>query len=385
MDFILIFLIGSLLECYEGYVIKKGDFGQHCSDGDNPVPWWYIYKPPAGVVHPSGLNFSFLTPDTEGRWIQSLYDITEADMLSKTLMPEYKKRSSHKDRGSRAMIIFQARHGAPGSSARGVIIADEKGGFLITHTVPGFPQRFSSVPLFPYHEAESGHLISCVSLDLDALNKVARGIKEIAPNITYSYTPEALTHLLPEWDFTRPLQTLSSFRLRPSIYSLIRVNRTRTGEIPRLRNTSFYYSSSGPVEAVLVARPSGVKSCIYSSFAARQLVMLNVYGRSRSTFLTTTCSKSFGVRNIDLISFKYEGTEGPIYYVPTSSADSTWFAVSTAAHWQQRGEGPRQFWVCTSLLDKEDITGAGALLLCLQNYNLWVAFDNLKVSEPSCD
>ncbi|XP_063538640.1 deoxyribonuclease-2-alpha-like isoform X2 [Cydia strobilella] len=386
MNFILIYLFGSLLECYKGYMIQNGYIGQHCRDGNKPVAWWYIYKPPAGVVHPSGQNFSFLTPDTEGRWIQSLYGITEADMLSKTLMPDYKR--SYMDRGGRAMAIFESRHGAPGSSARGVVMADQDGGFLLTHTVPGFPQKSRSLSLFPFEELESGHLLACISLDFSALNKVARAIKEVASNITYSYMPETLAHLLPEWNFDRPLLTLSPFRLRPSIYSLIRVNRTSTGEIPLPLEAPFYDNNSGPVEAVLVARPPGVKSCIYSSFAARQLVMLNVYGQSRSTFLTTTCSQSFGVRNIDSISFKYEGVDGPsgpVHYVPTKSTDYTWFAVSTAAHWQQRGKGPRQFWVCTSLVDKEDVTGEGGLLLCLQNYNLWVAFDNLKVTEPSCD
>ncbi|XP_061718063.1 deoxyribonuclease-2-alpha-like isoform X2 [Cydia pomonella] len=386
MNFIFICFFGSLLECYEGYTIMNGYMGQHCRDGDKPVAWWYIYKPPAGVVHPSGQNFSFLTPDTEGRWIQALHGITEADMLSKTLMPDYKR--SYMDHGGRALTIFESRHGAPGSSARGVVMADSDGGLLLTHTVPGFPQKFSSLPLFPIEELENGHLLVCVSLDFGALNKVARAIKEVTPNITYSYMPKSLAHLLPEWDFDRPSPTLSPFRLRPSIYSLIRVNRTSTGEIPLPLKPPYYDSNSGPVEMVLVARPPGVKSCIYSSFAARQLVMLNVYGQSRSTFLTTTCSRSFGVRNIDSICFKYEGVDGPsgpIYYVPTNSSDSTWFAVSTAAHWQQRGKGLVQFWVCTTLVDKEDVTGEGGLLLCLQNYNLWLAFDNLKVTEPSCD
>ncbi|XP_063385081.1 deoxyribonuclease-2-alpha-like isoform X2 [Cydia fagiglandana] len=379
MNFILIYIFGSLLECYKGFKIENGYIGQHCRDGYKPVAWWYLYKHPAGVVHPSGQNFSFLTPDTGGRWIQSLYGILEADMLSKTLMPDYKR--SYMDRGGRAMVIFESRHGAPGTSARGVVMADQDGGFLLTHTVPGFPQKSRSLPLFPFDELKSGHLLACISLDFSALNKVARAIKEVAPNITYSYMPKTLAHLLPEWNFDRPFPTLSPFRLRPSIYSLM----NRMGEIPRPLEAPF---NNGPLEAVLVARPPGVKSCIYSSFAARQLVMLNVYGQSRSTFLTTTCSESFGVRNIDSISFKYEGDDGPsgpVYYVPTNSTDYTWFAVSAAAHWQQRGKGPQQFWVCTSLVDKEDVKGEGGLLLCLQNYNLWVAFDNLKVAEPSCD
>ncbi|XP_063365181.1 deoxyribonuclease-2-alpha-like [Cydia amplana] len=150
MNFILIYLLGSLLECY-GFRTENGYVGQHCRDGYKPVAWWYIYKPPTGVVHPSGQNFSFLTPDTEGRWIQSLYGITEADMLSNTLMPDYKQRS-FMDRGSRATIIFESRHGVPGSSARGVVMADENGGFLLTHTVPGFPQKLSK---FAYHSRKT--------------------------------------------------------------------------------------------------------------------------------------------------------------------------------------------------------------------------------------
>lgn len=81
-----------------------------------------------------------------------------------------------------------------------------------------------------------------------------------------------------------------------------------------------------------------------------------------------------------MISLKYSEE---VHYI-MNSTDRTWFAVSTAASWQQKGVGPVQYWTCTSSVDKEDTTGVGALLICMENYAIWRSFDNLKVKEPVC-
>lgn len=53
---------------------------------------WYIYKPPSDVVpfFEFGRNFTFITPESKGRWQQSRKYITSNSMLQHTLAPIYR-------------------------------------------------------------------------------------------------------------------------------------------------------------------------------------------------------------------------------------------------------------------------------------------------------
>lgn len=59
------------------------------------------------------------------------------------------------------------------------------------------------------------------------------------------------------------------------------------------------------------------------------------------------------------------------------------FAVSTAGRPERGSHVPREYWTCISNLDK-DVTRVGGDMVCVKNYKIWLAFDNLKVKEPKC-
>ncbi|XP_073946580.1 uncharacterized protein [Choristoneura fumiferana] len=317
------------------------------------VQTWYIYKPPGDLMTPqSGYNFTYITPNTGGRWRKSGAPIDKNSMLVNTALPMYKR--SYKDH--LAVAIYQNRNAE--TAARGILMADRAGGIFLSHTVPGFPNIHINQPNFPREEAAIGHLLVCISLDIEMINEVAYAIGKISPKFIYVNIPKSLEHLLPTWDFD--FESISPEAKRKISYAAFKIRDNTT--------------------LSLMARPPGVKACLYRTFANTQLVNLNVYGQSKNEFLTTVCSKDFGVRNIDMISLKYSEE---VHYI-ANRTDRTWFAVSTAASWQQKGAGSIQYWTCTSSVDKEDASGAGALLLCMENYDVWRAFDNLKVKEPQC-
>ncbi|KAI8432231.1 hypothetical protein MSG28_004680 [Choristoneura fumiferana] len=300
----------------------------------------------------SGYNFTYITPNTGGRWRKSGAPIDKNSMLVNTALPMYKR--SYKDH--LAVAIYQNRNAE--TAARGILMADRAGGIFLSHTVPGFPNIHINQPNFPREEAAIGHLLVCISLDIEMINEVAYAIGKISPKFIYVNIPKSLEHLLPTWDFD--FESISPEAKRKISYAAFKIRDNTT--------------------LSLMARPPGVKACLYRTFANTQLVNLNVYGQSKNEFLTTVCSKDFGVRNIDMISLKYSEE---VHYI-ANRTDRTWFAVSTAASWQQKGAGSIQYWTCTSSVDKEDASGAGALLLCMENYDVWRAFDNLKVKEPQC-
>lgn len=72
-----------------------------------------------------------------------------------------------------------------------------------------------------------------------------------------------------------------------------------------------------------------------------------------------------------------------VQYV-SNLTDRARFAVSTAASWQKMKSSPPQYWTCVSNLDKEDMTGKGGLITCVDDYSVWLTFDNFKVKEPEC-
>ncbi|XP_045773633.1 uncharacterized protein LOC123873024 [Maniola jurtina] len=341
--------------------------GTVCTSG--PILWgnfahliesvqsWYIYKPPSDVVpfFELGRNFTFITPDSLGRWEVSDKYITSNSMLQHTLAPIF--RPTYVD--YLAVAIYDKRDGKrsfAGSVARGVLMADEVGGVWIYHTVPGLVNMRKDRPSFPDGESANGHVLMCLSLDLEAVNAIVHNLRNIYPRVTYLKIPEKVQHLLPEWNLLeKPLTGKNSKSLK------------------------FETRGNGLLVEVLMQRP-GAKQSVYKRFASSKNIVLDVYGQTDSEYLTSICSKKYSVRNIENISLKVP--ESVMYL--RNKRDRMWFAVSTAAHWQTQGTGPRQYWTCISNLDKEDKRGIGGDLVCVENYRVWHTFDNLKVSEPNC-
>lgn len=43
------------------------------------------------------------------------------------------------------------------------------------------------------------------------------------------------------------------------------------------------------------------------------------------------------------------------------------------------------YWVCVSNLDKEDKRNSpGGMLMCVEDFDIWRAFDNMKIAAASC-
>ncbi|XP_052742025.1 uncharacterized protein LOC112053747 [Bicyclus anynana] len=195
----------------------------------------------------------------------------------------------------------------------------------------------------------------CLSMGFQTANAIVRALRNLYPKVTYLKIPKKLQHLLPEWN-------------------LLEIPLKR----PRSSAQRFVTRGNTPVE-LLIQRP-GDNQSIYQTFASSKYIVLDVYGHSDSEYISSIWSRKYSVRNIDSISIKLP--EKVIYI--NNMTDRMRFAVSTAADWQTLGLGPKQYWSCISNLDKEDMSGAGGDMLCVEDYRVWRTFDNLKVKEPSC-
>ncbi|CAH2041417.1 unnamed protein product, partial [Iphiclides podalirius] len=327
----------------------------HCRDNDNrPVEWWYIYKPPSAVVPflELGRNFTYITSSETGRWRPSDRYITSNSMLQHTLSPIY--RPTYVD--YLALIVYESRRN---SEALGVLMADERGGVWIGHTIPGLINVNGDRHVFPDEEKSNGHLIMCLSIDLLAVNEIATAIKTVAPKITHFKIPKKIIDLLPMWDFLEPKRKEQK--------------ETKTKRLQIL-------TSEESMRVEILARPPKSRQSLYTNFAASKHIILDVYSQTSAERLSSDCNRNYGVRDIDQISLKMPES---VHYVGNGS-DKTTFAVSTAAPWQEAGSSPPQYWTCTSNLDNHEKLRKGGLIACVDDYSIWLAFDNLKIKEPVC-
>ncbi|CAH2090375.1 unnamed protein product [Euphydryas editha] len=325
-----------------------------CRDNEGvPLDWWYLYKPPVDLTLFFDLKFSFITPDSSGRWEPSDKYLTSDSMLQHTLAPIFRQYNEDV-----ALVIYVKRDttiNLAGSLARGVLMADETGGVWLYHTVPGLVNIKKNSQSFPLNESLNGHLLMCMTLDLVDINEIFRALIHVYPKITYFRIPQRLQRLLPEWNVVVPPEkskTIESYRF--------------TTRDKSLRIEVLY-------------RTPGNRRSLYKNFASNKNIVLDVYEHRDSEYGTWICSDRYSVRSIEHISLKYPES---VLYI-NNKTDEMRFAVSTAAHWQQLGRGPPQYWACISNLDNDGSSNGGDLL-CVENYMVWHAFDNFKVKEPLC-
>ncbi|XP_068628315.1 plancitoxin-1-like isoform X2 [Battus philenor] len=338
--------------CYSDRVRGWNYLNLHCRDNENkPVEWWYIYKPPTDVAPylELGRNFTYITSGNAGRWQPSDKYITSNSMLQHTLSPIY--RPTYVD--YLAVAIYEDRKS---SDAHGVLMADEVGGVWIGHTVPGLinlDDRHS----FPDNERANGHLLMCLSVDLIAINEIASVLYTVAPKFTYVKTPKKMDGLLPRWNFAEPK--------KPGNLVTKKVN---------------FLTSADSLVVEIIARPPRSGDPLYDNFAASKNLVMDVYSPTSNRHQTSVCNGRYSVRNIETISLKLKDS---VLYV-SNKTDRSKFAVSTAAPWQELKVLPPQYWTCTSSLDKEEDDDKGGLITCVDDYNIWLTFDNLKIKEPEC-
>ncbi|KAI5643238.1 deoxyribonuclease II domain-containing protein [Phthorimaea operculella] len=336
----------------------------YCRDNFNePVDWWYIYKPASDVApyDDTGRNFSFIVSDLISRWLRpelpGQYITTTDNMLYHTLAPMYRSTTSHQ----LAVMVYDDAGSNQGAKARGILMVDQSGGIFISHTVPRLVDVNSKQPKFPTSELKYGHLLMCVSVDVDTINLIAKLVQYIGAKVTVEKVPEesSSTQFFPKWN---DISAKEHEWLKKPFGPLEFSSRRYTLNV-----------------MVLFRRP-GSSACLYQTFASSNGIVMDVYSPS-GTNPKNTCSNNHGVRSIDSVSLIM--WEELVHYI-RNDTDKSRFAVSTAASWQRKGRIGAQYWTCTSGLDRADRSKKGGMLICVDRYEVWWAFDNLKVREPEC-
>ncbi|RVE46629.1 hypothetical protein evm_008702 [Chilo suppressalis] len=322
------------------------------------VQTWYIYKPP-DVSLPYlqlGNNFTYITPTTKGRWQYSNTHLNANSMLQHTLSPLFRSTYSHHI----AAIAYDRRASRKddiGTSSFGVLMADELGGAWIGHSVPGLLDLSKDRPTFPMNESANGHILMCLSLDLFTLNKIGAQVKQLNPKFTAIHVPPGMEKHLPMWNYLKSPER--------SVFISIKQGRTLN-----------FNTKKNSLRGFLMVRQPGDSSCLYVRFARSNHIVIDVYGHRHHR--KPVCEPEYSVRNIDTISIK---APGHVSYI-LNKKEQAGFAVSTAAHWQRTGSGPEQYWACIHSYDGRHSNEA--IIVCVNDYNVWLSFDNLKTKEPEC-
>ncbi|KAJ8719619.1 hypothetical protein PYW08_011794 [Mythimna loreyi] len=358
-------LLFFVVECFYCIQCAKGwEFlNLQCRDnGNEPVDWWYIYKPPSntGPLMENGSNFSFIDPNTDRKWAAAPNDIFSQSMLQYTIAPMFNEDYADYI----AIMEYEGKKPAKdfaGSASRGLMIANSLGGIWIGHTIPGFPDITGSGPTFPQEELKYGHMIMCLTLDLVTLNALAKSIMQTEPYIKRIFIPHRIEEHVPDWKmFFTPLPKTPGTSVRNTkVLHFVTRNKSLRG--------------------LMFARSPGDRRCLYKSFANIKQIVMDVYGHREHD--NVYCSKKYSLRNIDSISLKFKDI---IYYVNNSS-DKASFAVSTAASWQKSGLSKNQYWTCTGNIENQHHKSMGGIVACVTHFRVWLAFDNLKVKEPDCN
>jgi deoxyribonuclease-2 len=94
--------------------------------------------------------------------------------------------------------LMQMLKGGSGTSGhtKGVLAADAGGGFLLSHTLPKFPDLTGSSP-FPLPSTTYGQNFLCLSLDAEGIEAASAGLQHDDPYIYDSAIPEGLPSVLP--------------------------------------------------------------------------------------------------------------------------------------------------------------------------------------------
>ncbi|KAJ8720239.1 hypothetical protein PYW07_012282 [Mythimna separata] len=334
-----------------------------CRDnGNEPVDWWYIYKPPrnTGPHMETGINYSYIDPNTDRKWTAAPGGILSESMLRYTIAPMFIEEYAD----YLAIMEYDGKKPTKdfmGSASRGMMMANSLGGIWIGHTIPGFPDITKGAPTIPQEELQSGHMIMCLTLDLITLNTLATSIMQTEPYIKRIFIPQRINQYVPDWKmFLSPLPKA-------------------TGTAVRNTKVLHFVTRNKSLRGLMFARSPGDPRCLYKSFAKIKQIVLDVYGHREHDNIY--CSKAYSIRNINSISLKFKEM---IYYV-NNATDKMGFAVSTSAHWQKMGLSKSQFWTCIGNVENQYRNSMGGLIACVNHFRVWLAFDHLKVKEPECN
>lgn len=174
-----------------------------CRDeSGNLIDWYYLYKLPntfdgdevhRTVVH--GLSYLFVTPKSSSRWIYSRQLINET-----TSMPGMTLSDIYNDGDDKNLVMMynddppnEKSDGVRGHT-KGVVVANEFGGFWLVHSVPNFPPEVSDGEYnYPSTANLYGQSFLCISLNTDQMKKVGKQLQFNEPHFYSSSIPDHLS------------------------------------------------------------------------------------------------------------------------------------------------------------------------------------------------
>ncbi|CAH1113580.1 unnamed protein product [Psylliodes chrysocephalus] len=157
-----------------------------CRDQQNyAVDWFLVYKIPTLKVDKDnirhGHGYIYLTSKDDS-WKFSAISINNSkSIIGNTLSDLYK------DKSSLSYILYndEPPNGQTSSikgHTKGVVAADNNGGFWMIHSVPKFPEISNSYS-FPQSGSVYGQTFLCISMDLENLDKVGLQLQYNEPDI----------------------------------------------------------------------------------------------------------------------------------------------------------------------------------------------------------
>ncbi|XP_032990202.1 LOW QUALITY PROTEIN: deoxyribonuclease-2-alpha [Rhinolophus ferrumequinum] len=339
-------LLAALLWVPAGAVTCYGDSGQ-------PVDWFVVYKLPAhsgpGVEAQAGLRYKYLD-ESSGGWREGAGPIDSLmGAVGRSLLPLYRNTSQL------AYLLYndQPPKGTKDSSSRGhtkgVLLLDQKEGFWLVHSVPGFPPAASHANYsWPRPAHTYGQTLLCMSFPLEQFSKIGK-------QLSYTY-PLVYDHKL-EGTFAQKF---------PELEEVVKGHHVHD----RPWNSSVTLTSKAGANFQSFAKFGKFGDDLYSGWLAEALgTNLQVqFWQHSGGILSSDCSKVWEVLDVTQIAFP--GSAGPT--INTTDDHSKWCVAP---------EGP---WACVGDMNRncgEKYRGGGTV--CARLPALWKAFQPLvKAWEP---
>nr|CAH7753566.1 unnamed protein product [Callosobruchus chinensis] len=325
----------SVLKILTGLCTVHIIFATQCRDeNDKPVDWFYAYKLPTIKHHMAsgnkllkdGVAYAFMTSEDHNDWTFSNISINSTDsIIGKTLKGLYERENEL------FYVIYndqppQRRPSEAKGHNKGVILAENQGGFWLIHSVPHFPDTEDKAYIFPRTGAVFGQSFLCITLNLKNLDIVGVQLQYNKPYIYNTNILAALKSALPNLAAAASNKTITS----PPWFHLANI------------------SSNAGISFLSFAKSKEFNKDLYEDLVAPSLqsnLIVETWadgpGRLRSD-----CSKKFKVLNIKSIEINvtqalFTTTEDHSKWA-VSSDNKNWICVgdiNRAEHQKTRGGG----------------------------------------------
>ncbi|XP_025835051.1 plancitoxin-1-like [Agrilus planipennis] len=349
--FNLILLLSLLCEvlCYQ------------CVDLNNkPVDWFYAYKLPLESKHENtliatGAAYTYMTSNNyRSGWILSPKSINDTDSLvGLTLKPVFDLKNTnnglyilYNDEQPEGTVNFRKGH------TKGTILANEKGGLWLLHSVPKFPSTNAGSYFYPHNGYQYGQSFLCISFDLINLNLIGKQLQYNEPFIYEHNIPDSLMSTLPNIVDVINGRTMNGSRP----FNLVNLNS--------INGTKFWSFAKGKH-----FNKDLYEDWVAPAFNSSLLVETWLNGAGR---LPSDCKRMFHVQNIESLTIKIANLSF------SSSNDHSKWAVTPSDN--------SQFWTCIGDINRakpQEKRGGGTV--CFSNKNIAAAYQTSITTLENCN